>query len=127
MKNPLKNYLVILLAGLTTLFLATSAVAHNPGPVLAYGGPVLSGGVTIWGNSHGQTGYAGNINLGFGQVYAPAPYYGHVHGPSCGHPAPYGYAPAYRPVYGQGYSHGYGHGKHHGRGHGKGHYNKRHH
>jgi len=62
--------LLILLTTLTGLFITGDVLAHNPGHVLVSGGPQLSGGVTMWGNSYGQSGYAGNLNPGFG--YPPA-------------------------------------------------------
>jgi hypothetical protein len=118
----MKCRLLILLATLTGLLLATNAMAHNPGQVLVYRTPQLSGGITVWDNSYGQSGYAGNINLGFG--YAPATYYGHVHAPSCGHQFAYPYVNGYPVGFTNGHGgahHGNTHGRHHGRGRYKGH------
>lgn len=120
----MKYRLLILLTTLTGLFLTSNALAHNPGHVLVSGGHQLSGGVTVWGNSYGQSGYAGNLNLGFG--YPPATYYGHAHAPSCGHQLVYPYVNGY-PVgygYGNGYRSGYrgnAHRNKYARGHHKGH------
>lgn len=118
----MKYRLLILLTTLTGLFLTSNALAHDPVQVLVPGEPQLSGGVTVWGNSYGQSGYAGNLNLGFG--YPPATYYSHVHAPSCGHQLVYPYVNVYPVRYSKGYrnSHrGNTHGNHHARGRQKGH------
>ncbi len=111
----MKTRFIILMLGLSSLFVATAAVAHKPGHVVVYGGPLLSGGVTLWGNSHGQSGYAGNINLGFANTHARMPVYGHVHGPSCGHAMGHSYALGFKNGYrnGNGYIHWRGHGRKH--------------
>lgn len=104
------------------MFLTGNVLAHNPSHVLVSGGPQLSGDVTVWGNSHGQSGYAGNLNLGFG--YSPTTYYGHSHVPSCGHQLVYPYVSGYPVGYGNGYHSGYrgnAHGNKRTRGHHKGH------
>ena len=92
----MKTYLVIVLLGIFGLFGSTAVVAHGSGYGGSHSNIPLTGGITVWGNSSGHVGYAGNLNLGFSNGYAgygyPAvPYYGHVHGRSCGHASPYGY------------------------------------
>ena len=101
----MKTRLIVLLLGIFCLFGSAAVLAHNPGPVGSYGGVPLTGSITIWGDSYGRTAYAGNVSLGFGNVYAApgyaaVPYYPRV--------VPYDY---YQPGYG----------------HGRGHYKKRHH
>lgn len=108
----MKTCLIVVLIGLFSLFGSTAVLAHNPGYGGAYAGIPLTGGITVWGDSQGNTGYAGNVSLGFAggyasYGYAPVPYYGHVHGRVCGHMPPYGHA--------RGYNRGYRHG-HHGKG-----------
>ena len=118
----MKYRILILRTSLTGLCLTSNALAHHPVRVRVPGGPQLSGGVTVWGNSYGQSGYAGNLNVGFG--YPSATYYGHAHASSCGHQMVYPHVNGY-PV---GYSNGYrsihprnGHGNKRARGHHKGH------
>ncbi len=110
----MKTRYIVLLLGLFSLFGAAPVLAHNYGSGGAYGGSPLTGGITIWGDSYGRIGYAGNLNLGFGYgypalAYPAVPYYGY--GPG------YGYVPGY----GHGYRYGRGHGRGYGRGHGRGH------
>ena len=105
----MKTRLFVLLFGLFSLLGSATVLAHNPGYGGIYAGVPLTGGITIWGDSYGNTGYAGNVSLGFAggyanYGYAPVPYYGHVHGASCGHMPPYGYA--------RGHNRGYRHGRH---------------
>ena len=114
----MKTYLFVILFGLFGLFGSTTVLAHNTAYVGAYAGVPFSGGITIWGDSYGRTGYAGNVSLGIAggyanPGYAPTAYYGHVHGRSCGHKPRYGYA--------RGYKNGYRHGKHNGHHHGRRH------
>ncbi len=106
----MKTYLIVVLIGLFSLFGSTTALAHHSGYGGAYAGIPLTGGITLWGDSYGHTGYAGNVSLGFAGGYATVPYYGHVHGFSRGHRFPYGYA--------RGYNRGHRYGQyndHHGR------------
>jgi hypothetical protein len=112
----MKACLIVVLLGLFSFFGSSAVLAHNPG---AYTGIPLTGGITIWGDSNGHTGYAGNVSLGFtgayaNHGYAAVPYYGPSHGPSCGHVPPYGYA--------RGYKRGYRNG-HHNRRNNRHHYN----
>ena len=104
-----------LLIGMTCLFLATAAEAHHQG----YGGGYVdwgpTGGVSVWGDSYGNFGYAGTLGFGTGPAWVPAPYPRHVHGPACG------YAPRHGGGWRKGYRHGYRHGWHNGKGHGRGH------
>ena len=119
----MKTRLIVVLFGLFSLLVSTTVMAHNPGYGGAYTGVPLTGGITVWGDSYGNTGYSGNVRLGFAggyanYGYAPVPYYGHVHGSSRGHMPPYGYA--------RGYNRGYRHGHHGKRHHGKRHHGRRH-
>lgn len=75
----------IAVLGLMALLLSGNALANGPGVYGGYPGSSWSGGVTVYGDSRGYTGYSGTINVGGG--YATAPVY---------MPA---YAPAYVPVY----------------------------
>jgi hypothetical protein len=104
----MKTRLIVLLLGIFGLFGSAAVLAHNSGPAGSYGGVPLSGGITIWGDSYGRSGYAGNVSLGFGNGYAVP---GYVAVPVYGHVAPYGY-------YQQGYRHGRGHGHYRNRHHG---------
>lgn len=104
----MKTRLIVVLLGLFSVFGSTAVLAHNSGYGGAYAGIPLTGGITIWGDSYGHTGYAGNVSLGFASGYAnhgyaTVPYYGHVHGFSRGHRPPYGYARGYRRGYGYGH------------------------
>ena len=111
----MKTRLLVVLFGLFSLLGSAAALAHSPGYGDAYAGIPLTGGITVWGDSYGNTGYAGNVSLGFAggyanYRYAPVPYYGHM--------PPYCYA--------RGYNRGYRHGHHGKRHHGKGHHGRRH-
>jgi hypothetical protein len=121
----MKTYLVIVLFGLFVLFGSTAVAAHGSGYGGSYSGIPLTGGITVWGNSSGHVGYAGNLRLGFSSGYAPVPYYGHVHGPSCGYASPYGYGSGHH----RGYRNGHNnrrHRNHNGRGHHGGQGGRRH-
>ena len=115
----MKTRLFVVLLGLFSFFASTTVLAHNPGYGGAYAGIPLIGGITIWGDSYGRTGYAGNLSLGFASGYAnhgyaTVPYYGHFNGSAYGYPSSYGY---YR-----GSRHGYRHGRNYGH-HNRHHYN----
>ena len=104
----MKTCLFVILLGLSGLFGSSAALAHNTGYVDVYAAVPLTGGITIWGDSYGRSGIAGNVSLGFtggyaNYGYAPIPYYGHVHGRSCGH--------KHRKAHARGYKNGYRHGK----------------
>ena len=102
----MKTRLFVVLFGLFSLFGSTAALAHNPGYGGAYVGVPLTGGITIWGDSYGRTGYAGNVSLGYVGGYASVPYYGHNNRPAYGYRSSYGY---YR-----GSRHGYRRSRHNG-------------
>ena len=119
----MKTRLFVVLFGLFSLFGSTAALAHNPGYGGAYVGVPLTGGITIWGDSYGRTGYAGNVSLGlvggYANIgYASVPYYGQVNRPVYGYRSSHGYDRGSR----QGYRHGYRHGRHRGH-HNRHHYN----
>jgi hypothetical protein len=99
----MKTRFPLLLVGLIGLFVSTAALAHDSGYGGAYGGNGLSGGISVWADSYGHSGYAGNLSYGTAYAWRQAPYYGHAHGPRCGHGPRYGYDRAYE------------HGHHHGR------------
>ncbi len=107
----MKTRFKVLLLGCVSIFVSTATLAHGNGYGGVYVGNGLSGGVSIWGGSHGRVAYAGNLNYVAGYAYQPAPYYGPVHGPQCGHPQAYGYNRSYK----HGYRHGRRHGHHGGR------------
>ena len=65
--NSMKICLTILLLGLFGFFGSNAVLAHGPG--FNYPGVPVTGGLTIWGGSNGHVGYAGNLTLGFGNVY----------------------------------------------------------
>lgn len=120
MRTRLIAILPVALSGLLSLFASTSVLAHNPGHGYAYAGIPLTGGITIRSSSHGYTGYAGNVSLGFSSGYAhhgytSVPYDGYVQGLA------YDYRPSYRDYrgYGRGYRNGnysrHYYGIHHGR------------
>ncbi len=114
----MKIRLIVVLFGLFSLLGSAAALAHSPGYGDAYAGIPLTGGITVWRDSYGNTGYAGNVSLGFAggytnHGYAPVPYYGHVHGPVCGHLPPHGYARGHH----RGSRHGHHRKGHHGRRH----------
>ena len=82
--------------GLLALVISGSIFAHDPG---GYGYPDSgwAGNVTVWGNSMGQSTYAGNLSYGVRYGYAP----GHVawleqrHGPQCHHGQRHAYEHGY--------------------------------
>lgn len=110
-----------LVLGLLASLVASPALAHDRG-YEPYD-PGLSGGVTVWGNSQGYSGWSGVLSYGTGYGYSPgyvpwvAP---HRHGPQCAHGPGRAYAKAYRKGYRhgsrdawrQGHGHGHGHGRH---------------
>lgn len=113
-----------LLAGMLAIVFSGPALAHGGGPQGGsyYNGAYpagISGGVSVWGNSQGQTGWTGSLSIGAGVVYAPvyAVPVGVVHVPGGHYPPGHGYKKAYR----KGYKHGQrdarlhrqGHGRHH--------------
>jgi hypothetical protein len=110
-----------LLAGILAIVFAGPALAHGTGQTVGvyyngYYGNGLSGNVSVWGNSYGQSGWSGSLNYGSSIAYAPVyvvppP---HAHGPACYHQPRRGYGKAYR----KGYKHGRRDARHHGKGHG---------
>lgn len=109
-------------SGILAFALCGSAFAHGPGVYGSYPDPAWAGGVTIWGDSSGYTGYSGTLSVGSGYGYVPvyAPVVSHRHGPQCYHgPRGYGHRPQY---YDRGYGHGRPRGHHHGRKHKRGRY-----
>ena len=111
-------------SGMLALMVSGAAFAHDPGGYYGYPTSGLTGGVTVWGNSMGQSGYAGMLSYGVGYGYAPGyvPWMGHRHGPQCGHGPGYGYPQGYH----YGHERGYGHGNKHGRKHGRKHHGRHH-
>lgn len=106
-----------LLAGMLAIVFAGPALAHGGGSVSAsyyngYQASGLNGGITVWGNSHGQAGWSGAITYGAPVYYAPA--YGpppvQAYGPRYYHGPGRGHAKAYR----KGYRHGRHDARHHG-------------
>lgn len=101
--------------GLMALMLSGTVLANGNGVYVGYPDNYWSGGVTVYGDSSGYSGYSGTVNLNGG--YAPVPVYAPV------------YVPVYVPVAGP--RHGprghhrpkHRHSRHHGhrrcRGHGR--------
>lgn len=111
-------------SGMLALMVSGAAFAHGPGGYYDYPNSGLTGGVTVWGNSVGQSGYAGTLSYGVGYGYAPGyvPWMGHRHGPQCGHAPGYGYPQGYQ----YGHEQGYGHGNKHGHKHDRKHHRRHH-
>ena len=111
----------ILALGMLATLSVAPALAHDRGYVP--NDPGLSGGITVWGNSQGYSGWSGVLSYGTGYGYRPgyipwiAP---HRHGPQCAHAAGWGYGKAYRKGYrhgsraarGHGHDHHVAHGRH---------------
>ena len=109
----------IALSGMLAFVVSGAVFAHGPGGNYGYPNSALTGGVTLWANSMGQSGYAGTLSYGTGYGYAPGyiPWMGHRHGPQCGHGPGNGYPRGYQYGYQDGYMHGNKHGRKHGRKH----------
>ena len=110
----------ILWPGLLALFLSSVVNAQGHGTYAGYPAPVVSGSATVWGNSMGDSGYSGTININNGYGYAAVPVlitanpYAPVY-----YPAP---AYVYPQPYYRGHSRGHRHGHKHGSGHDRGHH-----
>ena len=111
----MKTRCTVLLVGLISLFVSTAVLAHGSGYGGVYGGNGLSGGISVWADSYGHSGYAGSLNYGVVYGHQAVPYYGHAHGPQCGHRHRYGYD--------REYSHGYNNYRKHGHKNRRGHRN----
>jgi hypothetical protein len=102
--------------GLMALMLSGTALANGHGVYGGYPDSYWSGGVTVYGDSSGYSGYSGTINLNGG--YAPVPVYAPVYAPV--------YVPVAVPRHGPRGHHRpkHRHSRHHGnrrcRGHGRG-------
>jgi len=114
MKTRIRKVLI----ALTLLTFCGWAAAHEPVPY--HPQPGVTGNITIWGGSHGFSGWSGNISLG--QVHGYPPAYlpvlaslpsGHRHGPSCHHVPRY----AHGPGHGKKHKHRRGHDGHSDTGH----------
>lgn len=101
----------IILPGLLTLVVSGTALAHVPGHHGGYRDDGWYGNATLWLDSTGHSGWAGNFGYRTGYGYPPgySPWAGHLHGPRCQHGSGHGYA--------HGYRHGFKHGRKHGRKH----------
>lgn len=115
---------VALLTGLTLLAAVGTAQAHQESRYVVQPAN-LAGTVTVWGGSHGPSGWAGSLSLGaplaIGTAVVPVAAVPppHWHGPRCGHvyqTVVHEYAQPWRADYGKGRKH------HRGRGHGHGHH-----
>jgi hypothetical protein len=98
------------LAGLALLLTCGSALAHDRVGYVVHPSGGWSGALTIYGDSHGYSGWSGGLNYTYGINYGYAPGYvpwtaRHRHGPACGHWAGHRYGKAYR----KGYRHGRAH------------------
>lgn len=71
------------------LALSSTALAHDSRGY-NYPGGNWSGSATVWGNSMGQSGYAGTLGYGVGYGYAPGfvPWAAGPRGPQCHHGPP---------------------------------------
>lgn len=106
----------LLLAGMLAMVFSATAVAHSPGGnVYVPGG--WSGNATVWGNSHGQSGWTGAITYSAGYGYLPGyvpwvrPNQWSGHGSRCHHAPGHRHARAHRHVQSHSYGHGRGHDK----------------
>lgn len=106
------------LAGILFLVLCGSALAHQPVRHDPYPA-AWTGGVTLWGGTHGPAAWSGSLSYGSPYVYAPGyiPWVavpaGHRHTARCNHGPRHDYS----------YQKGYAHGRHdnHRRGKSRGH------
>lgn len=122
----MKTRHVALLAGMFLVTVGASAYAHEPGRVELYPAN-LNGAVTLWGGSHGPSGWAGTLTIGspivLGTRYVPVA----VLPPSHRHSARSHHVPrhvrhhGYRTAWRDGYAHGHKKGYKQDRGRGRGH------
>ena len=115
----MKTRYLALSVGILLAAAAGTASAHDRG-YYPPPPPRVGGSVTLWGGSHGVSGWSGALSLGVPVVLGPA--YGpvlavpaHRHGSRYHHGPGRGYAKAYRKGYVKGYSRGHRHGGRHDR------------